>query len=84
MAINVKGVMHGRRIELDSDPGLPDGAPVEVEISCKPASPEERRRQMKAYWGIWKDDEAIGQIFESIASERVQSRPRSTDFDAAP
>jgi uncharacterized protein (DUF433 family) len=39
----IQGVIHGKRIDLEREPGLPDGAQVTVDIrpALKPRSPDE-------------------------------------------
>jgi hypothetical protein len=60
----LKGVIHGRLIELDREPGLPDGQEVVVTVepvaaSCPPRPPvflsDESRRQWEEAWAQVKD-----------------------------
>ncbi len=39
MQMTLRGVIHGKMIELTHDPGLPEGLPVEVTIDTTPAPP---------------------------------------------
>jgi hypothetical protein len=52
MGIVCRGVIRGKVIELEMDPGLREGAPVEVRISLA-LSPQEALRRAS---GGWDDD----------------------------
>jgi hypothetical protein len=72
-ANHVRGVIHGRTIELVSDPGLADGA--EVEVTLVPAttlpSGDGWSRAAGALADEWTaEDDAI---LESIQQERLRS-----------
>ncbi|MFI5386745.1 MAG: hypothetical protein ACHQ50_11570 [Fimbriimonadales bacterium] len=82
MAIHVKGVMHGTRIELESDPGLPDGVSVDVTIAGA-LSAEEKEHLIHELCGAWSDDPSLEGLFDEIISDRLKSQPRIADFDAA-
>jgi hypothetical protein len=83
MAIRLKGVLHGRRIDLETDPGLPEGSAVEVTIEDGALNLGGRREELKALAGVWQTDDGLDSIFQSIIENRLETRPRSSDFDAA-
>jgi hypothetical protein len=66
----LRGVIHGRTIELDSEAGLPDGQPVTVVVqpadSALPAAPLQRA------FGAWADD--AGELDQFLAWNRLQRR----------
>jgi hypothetical protein len=77
----LKGRVHGRTIELDGEPGLPEGLPVT--ISLEPASeprsapPGEGIRQSA---GAWSDDPAG--LDEFLEWNRQQRKARRPEIDA--
>jgi hypothetical protein len=59
MSSAIKGVVHGRTIELDEAPGLPDGAEVFVFVQAREANSEERLppgEGLRRSAGAWADD----------------------------
>lgn len=54
--VTVKGIVHGKTVELEQAPGLPDGQEVTVTLAhagAKPCAPGEGLRQS---FGSWSDD----------------------------
>lgn len=82
MILHLHGTVHGNRIELDHDPGLPPGTGVTVQIERSELSIEERRRRIDESCGAWKDDDSLDMIFAEILNNRRQSTPREVDWDA--
>ena len=74
MTITVSGVVHGRRIDLDEEASLPNGAPVVVHIETRELSLEERRNIVVGTAGTWADDPSLDGVFDEIARGR---RPNS-------
>lgn len=64
------GVVHGRIIELDSDPQLPDGEKVTLQIR---APQEAKLELLRRACGGWKDmpglDESIKEIYDARRSD---------------
>ena len=57
----LRGVVHGKLIELETEPGLPDGQPVTVVVQpdrCVEASPEDASAGagLRRAFGAWADD----------------------------
>jgi len=78
---NLVGKVNGRRIELETDPGLPPGTTVTVKI--EPQAPQTPSVEgIMASAGAWKDDDEIGRIFDEIARERAHRSCREVDLDA--
>lgn len=78
---NLVGKVNGRRIELESDPGLPPGTTVTVNI--EPQIPQtSSTERLLACAGAWKDDDEIARIFDEIAQERDHRTCRDVNFDA--
>lgn len=74
----VKGVIHGKTIELEHEPGLPEGQAVTVTLepirSEKP-SLEERREALKRAAGSWADDpEGLERFLEWNRRQRKTPR----------
>jgi hypothetical protein len=71
------GIIHGKTIELDEPPGLPDGQHVQVTVqSVAPSlSDEERRELLRSAAGGWSDDpEGLEQYLEWNRQQRKENR----------
>jgi hypothetical protein len=56
--IQLRGVVHGTTIQLDSQPGLPDGQEVVVHLSALTDSSQGANVDaLNASFGTWTDDE---------------------------
>jgi hypothetical protein len=64
----LRGKVHGRTIELEGDPKLPDGEEVEVEVRVNKLAHLERAL------GGWQDDPELGRALEAIDRDRHRSR----------
>jgi len=78
MGITLSGVIHGRRIELDAEPAMPDGASVTVKIDERVLATAEKRRRVLATAGAWATDPSIERVFEELAGRRREARPRDS------
>lgn len=57
----IKGVIHGRTIELDTEPGLPEGQAVSVIL--EPVAPKNSQAALEALKraaGAWENDDPEG------------------------
>jgi hypothetical protein len=81
MAITLSGVIRGRRIDLDQEVSLPDGAPVLVQIEPRDLSLQERRELVTTTAGSWGVDSSLEGIFEEIVRSRRGDPGRSALFD---
>jgi hypothetical protein len=73
----MKGVVHGRTIELETEPGLPDGQPVSVTIA--PAAAINSQAVFEAFRdaaGGWEGDdpEGLEEYLEWSRQQRKVSR----------
>jgi len=59
--MSLRGVIRGRTIELESDPHLPDGARVEVELRLPDADP---------LWGLLADKPELVEELRRVYHER--------------
>jgi hypothetical protein len=68
----LKGTIHGKTIELEQAPGLPDGEAVSVILkSSSPAGDGLRRA-----FGAWASESTeLDQFLEQIRRDRKQDRP---------
>jgi hypothetical protein len=58
--IQLRGVVHGTTIQLDSQPGLPDGQEVVVHLSALTDSSQGANVDaLNASFGTWTDDEFL-------------------------
>lgn len=71
-AVNIlKGTVRGKTIELDREPGLPEGQAVSVSLFPTPPAGEGMRRA----FGAWADDAAeLESFLEQIRQDRNQPR----------
>jgi hypothetical protein len=80
MTTALRGVVHGKMIELEQEPGLPDGQHVSVTLSPvagtpSPTSPEARAALERAA-GAWADDgEELDRFLEWNRQQRKGNRP---------
>ena len=75
--VTVKGVVHGKTIELEKEPGLPDGQ--EVTVTVQPAVTAARKlppgEGLRRSAGAWADDiEGLDQYLEWNRQQRKLSR----------
>ena len=73
----LKGVIHGRRIELETEPGLPDGQAVSVIV--EPVVPKDSQaayEALKRAAGAWENDdpEGLEQYLEQTRRQRKVNR----------
>ncbi len=72
----LRGVIHGRTIVLDEEPGLPDGATVAVRVSESGAelAEAERVERLKRAAGAWAGDDDEG--FQEFLRWTYEQRDR--------
>ncbi len=68
--MSLRGVIRGRTIELETDPHLPDGMQVEVELRLPTPDP---------LWGLLADQPELIESLHRILHERTQQRWRTPD-----
>jgi hypothetical protein len=74
----LKGVIHGRTIELEVEPGLPDGQSVAVTVEpfveqARRLPPGEGIRRSAGAWG--DDPETADEFLREVRQMRDQDRP---------
>ena len=68
----LRGIVRGRTIELEREPGLPDGQPVSVLLRPAAATDDRLRRA----FGAWAEDgEALDRFLEEVRRDRDGHRP---------
>lgn len=72
MSKTTPGVIHGKTIVLDAEPGLADGQRVDVTV--RPTiDPEERRRRLDALAGALADrPDSDWEVLDALVAERSQ------------
>ena len=73
----LRGVVHGRTVELTEDLGVPDGEEVEITIKAVPTPEpwgEGLRRCAGAFAADWTDED--DRILDAIHQERKQDTRR--------
>ena len=78
MTVTLNGVVHGKHIDLDAEPLVPDGAAVIVRIERKALSTDEKRRLLAATAGTWATDPSLATVFAEIEQRRRDAIPRET------
>ena len=68
----LKGTIHGKTIELDQEPGFPDGQAVSVLLRPALPSGDGLRR---AFGGWAGSDAELDQFLHDIRRDRKQARP---------
>ena len=73
----IRGLIRGRTVMLEGDPGLPDGQPVIVIPETRPPSDEEGRLRLLRAAGAWAgdDEEGLDQYLEWNRRQRKVNRP---------
>jgi hypothetical protein len=75
----VHGIVHGKTIELDEDPGVPEGQDVEVQIKVI-APPRKWGEGILRTGGALADDPHWDAIMEEVHQARkIERRPQSED-----
>lgn len=78
MSITLNGVVHGKRIDLEAEPQIPDGARVMVRIETRKLTADEKRRIIAATSGAWAGDPSIEPIFAELEKRRRETVPRAS------
>jgi hypothetical protein len=77
-SVTLKGVIHGRTIELERDPGFPDGQEVTVIVQVVPQTAQKLPpgEGLRSSAGAWADDaEELDKYLEWNRQQRKRSRP---------
>lgn len=78
----IRGVIHGRTIELDAEPGLPDGQTVSVIVQPVAAkNSQEAFEALKRAAGGWENDdpEGLEKYLEWNRQQRKTRRPEISE-----
>ncbi len=74
----LRGTVHGKTIELEAEPGLPEGQQVTVTLQPVPrqqTAPEDPREALKRAAGSWSDDpEGLDRFLEWNRQQRKLNR----------
>lgn len=80
MTKKLHGTVHGRTIELDEDPGVPDGQEVELQIQIGPAHRKWGEGILRSAGG-WAEYPELDEIMERIHQERKLERRPQIDHE---
>lgn len=83
MLTHIRGVIHGKQIELDQETELLAGSRVVIDVKAQSLSLDEKRDWVDRLCGAWADDPSLKTIFAEIEQGRTFAIPRKVDFDAA-
>ncbi|OWY64813.1 hypothetical protein B7486_45340 [cyanobacterium TDX16] len=81
--MRVKGIKHGKNIELLEEINIPDGTEIHIEVEIEqPVSEQERLNRLNQIFGAWKNQPDLDTIFAEINTERHAYRGRAIEpFD---
>lgn len=72
----LRGIVHGKTIELEEAPGLPDGQPVNVTVQPVPQRQHAPGEGIRRSAGAWADDpEGLDKFLEWNRQQRKIGRP---------
>jgi hypothetical protein len=76
MPIVFKGVVHGRTIELDREPGLPEGQAVTVTVQATSQEKLPPGEGLRRAFGAWAEDaEELDKYLEWNRQQRKHDQP---------
>lgn len=81
--LEVEGIIHGRRVDLNDATDLPDGARVRVVLQPLPPAGEEARRRFSTLFRACVDDPSFADAVEAAEAQRHALPPRDVDLDEA-
>ena len=67
--MTIRGTIHGNTIELETDPGMPDGQTVEIDLRVSQRS-DAWGEGIRRSAGIASDLSRVDEVFEELARER--------------
>ncbi len=74
-AVTVKGIVHGKTVELEQAPGLPDGQEVTVTLAPANAKTFASGEGLRRSFGGWADDaEGLDDYLDWARRQRKVSR----------
>ena len=78
--MKVKGIKHGKNIELVEEINIPDGTEIYMEVEIEqPVSQQERLTRLNQIFGAWKNQSDLDEIFAEIDTERHAYRGRGIE-----
>lgn len=80
--MKIKGVKHGKQIELLEEINIPDGTEIYLEFEVEqPLSEQERLTKLNQIFGVWKNQPDVDEIFTEIDTERHAYRGTVESLD---
>lgn len=78
--MKIKGIKHGKNIELVKEINIPDGTEIYIEVEVEqPLSQQERLTRLNQIFGAWKNQLELDEIFAEIDTERHAERGRAIE-----
>lgn len=81
MMFEFRGIVNGKKVDLDQEVNLPAGTVVTVRLETEDPALAIARNLIDAGCGAWADDPSIPIIFDEILRERHTRTCRPVDFD---
>jgi hypothetical protein len=72
----LRGIVHGKSIELEHPLPMPDGSEIELVVKRSPMSAEQRKQRLEAIFGSCEEDaEDLDDFLSWNRDQRKHSRP---------
>jgi hypothetical protein len=72
----LRGIVHGKSIELEHPLPMPDGSEIELVVKRTPMSAEQRKQRLEAIFGSCEQDaEDLDEFLNWNREQRKHSRP---------
>jgi len=72
----LRGIVHGKSIELEHPLSIPDGSEIELVVKPIPISAEQRQQRLKAIFGCCEaDGEDLDNFLDWNREQRKHGRP---------
>ena len=74
--VALRGIVHGKSIELEHPLSIPDGSEIELVVKHEPISAEQKRQRLEAIFGSCStDSEEIDEFLNWNREQRKHGRP---------
>lgn len=85
MVARITGTVEGKNgdsliIRVEGNPSIEKGDRVTLQLEASDDDWPRRRENIMKLFGVWKDDEEIGRIFDEIIEERHKRLPRDIEL----
>jgi len=75
----LRGIVHGKSIELEHPLSIPDGSEIELVVKHQPINAEQKRRRLEAVFGSCEAD--AQELDDFLSWNREQRKRNRPDLD---